>query len=205
MTERRAAGLHPTPAFAIPAMRRRLSPLVTAAAVAIILSCLTATALMTGMLPALTHKVEVTRPPVSRTGREILPVLPLSAASAGPDASARAGLAGQPGAVQQPDSRLEAADAIAMVPRSVTVPTATTSAALKMGGTPSDTPSTVAGSAMPHSRHSRHSRPIRPPAANQRQHRAGGPTQSKTREEVMAELLRAKRDGSYSSAMETYR
>ena len=189
-----------------PAARRRLSPLEAAAAVAVIVSCLLATALMTGVLPENFQRSGASAAVTTRP--QVEPARPLAlpaAQDAGQPVRAFAGLPPPLPTSPTPSTRLtpatQAAEATSPAISAAAVSTATALTPGPITKRPAVDGSTASApaAAAPHARHRRLTRTYRA------QHPAGVPAQAKTRDEVMAELLRAKRDGSYSSAMEAYR
>lgn len=186
------------------AERRRLAPLHAASATAIIVACLVALAMMTGLLPASWHASAL--PPTAG---------PPTALPAPPVLTAHAAQAPSP-ALIQPLPHLE--------PEAVVTPArpGQTSTPLPLPAKVSDAQlavteaTTLAAPAAPvpalaqpraESVRRRYGNPPR-----RARHRgqapahahAGAPGQ-KTREQVKEELLRAKRDGSYDAANELYR
>ena len=189
-------------------LQRRLSPLETAAAVAIILSCLVATAMMTGLLPQVPHRAAST-PAVARVAGTTQSVLPAVTATMAPGVEASASAIDAAGAGRAAVAgRLPTEPGIAMpttlaapIPATVPVPPnpATTGTIVPVRPRTAAATSINPTAAIPASRRQRVQRAYRQPDLPASQSRG------KTREEVMAELLRAKRDGSYSRAMEAYR
>lgn len=212
-----------------PGARRRLTPLETAAAVAVILSCLIATAVMTGMLPVAMHRPVAAAPVTTRAAGEAAPVpaavasLPVLAPQPNPNAAA--GIAGTTAAPARRDARL-ATDGAGVIARDTAGSTEAVPAAMPAApstgpaASPVATPPATAVAATAETSASGiapnparnpatgRTAPVRhrhPPVAHHRERSGSVPSHGKTREEVIAELLRAKRDGSYSSAMEAYR
>ncbi len=172
-----------------PAARRRLSPLETAAALAVTLSCLVATALMTGVLPVAGQAGGGSATTAAQAGSASLQRLE---AAAGPHV-------GPPSGTSAPADPPAAASitqtARNALPTNIPLPAAPVPAGIPTANTVASAPAT----ATPHTR-PRHALPT-----HQRQQAAAVSSRGKTRNEVIAELLQAKRDGSYSSVMETYR
>lgn len=193
------------------ALQRRLSPLETAAAVAIILSCLVATAMMTGLLPQAPHPAASVRA-VTHVAGTTQAALPAVTAITAPGAEISASAIDAAGAGRAAEGRLPTEPNITMpttlaapMPMPVTVPVPVppnltsnrTAAPVRPGAAAAA--SNNATAAIPASRRQRVQPAYRHSDLPARQSRG------KTREEVVAELLRAKRDGSYSKAMEAYR
>ncbi|MBC7513887.1 MAG: hypothetical protein H7234_05555 [Herminiimonas sp.] len=185
---------------------RRLSPLETAAAMAIILSCLVATAMMTGMLPRASQQplTTVLAKPVDDTAApapSTVAQMTARDANTSPGASpARAAPVPQTGKF----SAQEANAAAASVADAIERPLASMPAAPAVVSAPAASP---VAAMHPVAKASAMATPVRPHRvrASHSSHAAGRPPRVRTREEVVAELLRSKHDGSYSSAMEAYR
>ena len=196
----------PTPLLT-PTLQRRLSPLETAAAVAIILSCMVAIAMMTGMLPQASHptasvpaavRAAVTTPSVMpAVGAITAPDARTSTSAIEPAAVGRAAVAVTGPLPAEPDVATPELPVAAMPAPMPAVQNPAANRAMTFAN--SRAAPTTAMTAIPSSQrrrlHTAHRHP-NPPALQPR---------GKSREEVVTELLRAKRDGSYSSAMEAYR
>lgn len=186
---------------------RRLSPLETATAVAIILSCLTATAMMTGVMPKASQPVSTTVPVVARVGGDALPAPAAVVAMPARDANspvgtntARAASPLQAGGSSADQANVTAAGAAGEIER----PPAATPGAPPAVSTLATSPATAIHPVANTLATASPARPRRVRASHGG-HAGGTSSRVKTREEVVAELLKAKRDGSYSSAMEAYR
>lgn len=213
MSAKTSAGLHAgrdgAPAIARGA--RRLSPLETAAAMAVILGSLIATAMMTGMLPVVAQPAAANLPIATQAGSGIAPALPPVAVAPVPTADGADDVAGKRATPVRQDGHLSGdvagatatgaagagSGALAAVPDAPAAPRPLAGNAPAPASSPAITQATAAA-------HARH-RPASERTARQSHHGINLPPRGKTREEVIAELLRAKRDGSYTSAMEAYR
>lgn len=180
--------------IAAPVARGRMGPLQCAALTAVIVSCIAALALMTGVLP-------VSNTPTAR--ESAAPSRPVPAAPAIISPPVVVPIPADGGA---PAHRVPGSDAglVAQEPP-VATPVASAPAPQVAGEQPA-----AAASLQPNQTpvarapegprvHGRRHR-VRLAQRKQRTHAAG-----KTRAEVIAELMRAKRDGSYSANSEAYR
>ena len=195
--------------IAAPVVRGRIGPLQCAALTAVIVSCIAALALMTGVLPVSNTPTarESAAPsrPVPAAPAIISPpvVVPVPADGGAPAhrvPRSDAGLLAQEPPVATPVASMPAPHVAGEQPAAAavaTVATVATVAAAAASMQPNQTP--VARAPEGPRVHGRRHR-VRLAQRKQRTHAAG-----KTRAEVIAELMRAKRDGSYSANSEAYR
>lgn len=189
--------------IAAPVARGRMGPLQCAALTAVIVSCIAALALMTGVLPVSNTPTarESAAPsrPVPAAPAIISPpvVVPIPADGGAPAhrvPGSDAGLVAQEPPVATPVASAPAPQVAGEQPAAAAVAAVTAAAASLQ---PNQTP--VARAPEGPRVHGRRHR-VRLAQRKQRTHAAG-----KTRAEVIAELMRAKRDGSYSANSEAYR
>lgn len=190
---------------------RRIGPLEAATATAVIITCLVATAVMTGVLPMpaswSTRQQSASAAPVASPASAMSAgAAPSTGAPAGPAplqadlARARFGLppgpaapslAGGPMAAEGATTTLPTAEAPARTPSPITMVDGAQGPSNASSQTPTERPSRPL-------RHHRRTNPHHQRAGNEVLH-------GKTRAQVIEELMQAKRDGSYSAAAELYR
>lgn len=222
LRERPASAAGPAENIYMP--RRRLGALEAAAATAVIVASVVALASMTGLLPAAMHfsagpdtpalgaaSAADTRTPPTSTATASTTSGAVSRPAMADPAGAGAGTAATAGTPATPVSTTIVIAPTSSIPSVTTPDVALPSATAAPAGTPAPVPameSSALAAAVPGRPHRSRSRAARNGSADHgstmHAGRAGN-GYSKTREQVIAELMQAKRDGTYHAQSETYR